>query len=330
MDRLTGETLGEQQGFSNFLLVVSSDYGKLRVFGISGSMNQWLEFERYDQSSLPIFWSIITPQFFDWQIFGYKNQFKNPIGISMMVTQREVKIQVAAKRMTGQGLRPGMDLRPERLSLRSLFPRPSCPKTLEVSTIFFFGWLGLGLQSFHFMTFEWLFGDVTKRCDWNLGVITPGMCITFHLLLQKKIRWGLTREQARDREKSEAEKAQKVDIKSKGCYNWRIQRRASLTRQHGIPMWPMWMNGWKKQLSLIMKQTAGLPGLFGILCQILACFDLRLRNLLGEGGKSKSQAWHLFPCLFDTNLPGQNGSFSMSGRLKIRRRHNKGWFSWKP
>ena len=54
------------QGFSSFFRVVSSDYGKPRVLVYQ---DQWLQFERYDQSSLPIFWSIITPQFLDWQIF---------------------------------------------------------------------------------------------------------------------------------------------------------------------------------------------------------------------------------------------------------------------
>jgi len=77
----------------------------------------------------------------------------------MIVTQREVKIQVAAKRMTGQGLRPGMDLRPERLSLRrskEFSQKHICSETLEVSTIFLFFQLalGLGLQSFRFMMFE--------------------------------------------------------------------------------------------------------------------------------------------------------------------------------
>ena len=147
----------------------------------------------------------------------------------------------------------------------------------------------------------------------------------------KKIRWGLTREQARDREKSEAEKAWKVDKnptvattgRSNDWHHWPC-------RQHGIPMWPMWMNGWKKQLNLIMKQTAGLPGVFGILrLSDLGMFDLRLQKFAWRRWKSqKSSMTNLFPCLFDTNLPGQNGSFSTSGRLKIRR-HNKGWFSWK-
>ena len=67
----------------------------------------------------------------------------------MIVTQREVKIQVAAKRMTGQGLRPGMDLRPERLSLRrskEFSQKHICSETLEVSTIFlFFSWRWVGV-----------------------------------------------------------------------------------------------------------------------------------------------------------------------------------------
>ena len=120
--------------------------------------------QRYDQSSLPIFLKI---GIFFWLQKSPKTRVWN-INACHPKTTWSVKIQVAAKRMTGQGLRPGMDLRPERLSLRSRGPAAP-PKTWDFSIFFFSGWFGSSIISLHdvFNDFFWVTSK-HKGDDFNI------------------------------------------------------------------------------------------------------------------------------------------------------------------